>query len=123
MSLSAEQFTALLDARQIASFDWPSQATVDAYADLAPGAWSKIRFRWAAVVFRNTGANGAHVKLLGSVDGSSFGAEVLAETVVAAGAQFELTISDYWPYLKPQIKAQVAASQTNVEAHGAAIES
>jgi len=100
---------------------WASQATVNAYAVLGT-PWSKQHLKSGTIVIRNTGANGAHVKVDASFDGVNYFTVILAETVVGAGTNLVVSLTTYYPYVQIQIKAQVAASQTTVEAHAGAIQ-
>ncbi len=100
---------------------WAGQNTTNDYADLG-SAWSKGGYRTSTVIPKNTGANGAHVKVLGSVDGgTNFDVEIQAETTIAAGDQLVVKFSDYYTDVKVQIKAAVADSQTTVEGRAAAV--
>lgn len=87
-------------------------------------SWFKPSRLTTTIVFYNTGgANGASWQVLGSLDGTDFTPVVLASANVAFGTTGNTTITTYWPWLKIQVKDQVAASHTTVKALGAAFQS
>jgi hypothetical protein len=100
---------------------WASQVTTDSYADIGT-SWDKDFFKTTTIIIKNTGTtNGAHVKVLGSVDGVNFDVEVLPENLIAASGKTVVRFSDYYTHIKIQVKAATAGAQTNVEAIGASI--
>lgn len=104
--------------------DWPAQTTTDSYADLGkPWKLDEPATKSKTLVIENTGAaNGAHYKILGSVDdGVTYAVEIAAETALAAGTKATRIVNDYYTHLKVQVKAQVAGSQTTVKAAGCGI--
>ena len=89
------------------------QITTDSYADLV-GPWDISDLDEVLIVLRNTdGANSADYKVLGSVDGTNFVTEIVAETALAFGASAKVSITEPWLSVKVQIKATVPASQAD----------
>lgn len=78
--------------------------------------YSKQGYLSFSVLFRNTGANPAHVRILGSLDKVNYPISLLVETVVAAGASHMFSYnSAYVPFLRLQAKSQNAGLHTTVE--------
>lgn len=103
------------------STTWTVKTTTDAFADIGP-AFRKMGSRSFTVVVRNTGgANVAKVQLMGSVDGTNYVNIGTVTTVAASTAVALPSVTDYWPWVKLQIAANVAAAQTTVVADVAAI--
>jgi hypothetical protein len=104
-----------------------AQTTTNSYADAL--ILDKRNHKTATIQIKNTGANGLHVKVLGSLgsvfDNDGFPVydiDVVTEQTVAAGAQHVAHVTNYYPYLKVQIKAAVNGSQTNAETRAATFE-
>lgn len=100
---------------------WDLKATVDAYATLGVD-WNKPEFGPFTIVIENVGGvNAAHYKVFGSIDkGVTYDIEIQEETEIPPSSKHTIRINDYYPNVRIQIKAAVAAAQTNVSARGAA---
>lgn len=101
---------------------WAAQTTTVSYADMAEGVWDKRELKTFTIVFKNTHATlTAKAKLLGSVDGVNWDKEVIAEqTLTANGGVYVGNVSDYYPFVKPQIIDGTGPG--TVEARAAGIE-
>lgn len=103
------------------SMSWSAKATTDTFADIG-APLRKMSSRAFTVVVRNTGGtNVAKVQLMGSVDGTNYVAIGTPVTVAANTTVALPSVADYWPWVKLQIAANVAAAQTTVAADIAAI--
>lgn len=106
------------------SHTWAKTTTTNAFAALGTKTqqtWDKAGLKTTTIVIRNTGANAATIQVVGSVDeGKTFDVGLLAAEALNAGATKVLTFTTYVSKVQVQAKANVADSQTDVEAYGEA---
>lgn len=107
------------------SHHWSATQTTNAFAPLGATkderTWDKPGWRTTTIVIRNTGANAATIRVVGSVDqGKTFDVTLLAAESLAAGQTKVLSFTTYVSQVQVQAQAAVADAQTTVEAYGEA---
>jgi hypothetical protein len=95
------------------------QATTDPFVDYAT-AWSKPGLKFVTWLIRNSGVNGLSYQIQGSIDGILWHT-IVTSANVAAGVNAVSLVSDYWPFMKVQVRSQVGGSPTTAIVQGAAI--
>ena len=85
--------------------------------DLVAKKVSKQGYKSLTIIFRNTGANGANVKVDGGVDNTNFPVAIQASQVVAAGGTLALHYNtNYLPFISVSAESAVDGAHTTVEA-------
>lgn len=101
--------------------DFGSQATGDAYADLGT-RWLVSAFGQKTIFIRETGgANAAHYRVVGSLDGTSF-TEIISQQSLPPGKEDVLVITDFWRDLKVQVRSATSGASAVVVAHGGGLQ-